>query len=257
VPLIGDAGGVGPIFERPIPFVVVERHVLGRVEAGDDDVQQAVVVEVVHDGAARLVEPVDADEVADVAELADVHLGVEKAIHRQQVLRIDFVRKLAECHVGHVQQPARLEVVGELFEVFGEMPDRQPRTGGVGVDRGRRDRDDAGTLAAALDAIVVLAPAEAGHTLVVDDGVKPVRGQVVRTLDVRPQPFQHPVRFLRFALVVQEAGPPDLPDDFVRAAESCHRQVRVELLQGLESGVLPHTGDLGQGGVGLPRGDVG
>ena len=48
--------------------------------AGDDDVEQAVVVEVVHDRAAGLVEAIDPHQMADVAELADVELGVEEAV---------------------------------------------------------------------------------------------------------------------------------------------------------------------------------
>ena len=68
---------------------------------------------------------------------------------------------LAQGHVGQVEQPADLEVVGELLEVLGEMPDRQPRAGGIGVDGGRGDRQDARALAAAHDAIVVLAAAQA------------------------------------------------------------------------------------------------
>ena len=51
---------------------------------------------------------------------------------------IDLLRILAEGHVGHVEQPADGEVVGELAEILGEMPDRQAGTGGVGVDGGRR-----------------------------------------------------------------------------------------------------------------------
>ena len=42
-----------------------------RVHAGEDEVQEVLVVEVVHDGFARLVQPIDADEVADVLEFAD------------------------------------------------------------------------------------------------------------------------------------------------------------------------------------------
>ena len=45
----------------------------------DDDVEQAVVVEIVHDRAAGLVEAIDPHEVADVPELADVELGVAES----------------------------------------------------------------------------------------------------------------------------------------------------------------------------------
>ena len=56
---------------------------------------------------------------------------------------VDLAGVLAQGHVGQVEQPADLEVVGEPLEVLGEMPDRQPGAVGLGVDGGRRDRQDA------------------------------------------------------------------------------------------------------------------
>ena len=145
------------------------------IERGDGEVEQAVVVEILHDRAAGLVEAVDPDQVADVAELADVELGLEESIQRDQEPGIDLVRIFAQGHVGQVEQPADLEVVGELLEVLGEMPDRQPGALGIGVDGGRRDRQDARALAPALDAVLVLAAPQGGHPLEVDDGVAPER----------------------------------------------------------------------------------
>ena len=108
------------------------------------------------------------DQVADVAELADVELGLAEAVERQQVPRIDLVGVLAQGHVGQVEQPADVEVVGELLEVLGEMLDRQPRAARVGVHGRRRDREDARAFAPAQDAVVVLAAAQRRHALEVD-----------------------------------------------------------------------------------------
>ena len=69
----------------------------------------------------------------------------------------------AQGHVSKVQEPADLEVVGILGEVLGEVLDRQPGARGVGVNGGRRDRQDAGALAAAHDAVVVFAAAHRGR----------------------------------------------------------------------------------------------
>ena len=65
--------------------------------------------------------------VADVAEPADVELGGEEPVEVEQEAGIDLVGVFAQGHVGQVQQPADLQVVGELLEVLGEMADRQPR----------------------------------------------------------------------------------------------------------------------------------
>ena len=67
---------------------------------------------------------------ADVAELADVELGVEEAIQIEiRNLGSTLSGIFAQGHVGQVEQPADLEVVGELLEVLGEMMDRQPGAG--------------------------------------------------------------------------------------------------------------------------------
>ena len=97
------------------------------------------------------------DQVADVAELADVELGLEEMIQRDQEPGIDLVGMFAQGHVGQVEQPADLEIVGELFEILGEMPDRQSGARGIGVDGGRDDRQDARALAPAHDAVLGLA----------------------------------------------------------------------------------------------------
>ena len=167
-------GLLGHVLERPVAAVAVEHHRHRVVPGREQDVEQAVVVEVVQDGPARLVEAVDADGCADVAEPADVELRLRPGVEPDQEPRIDLVRVFAERHVRDVQQPADLEVVGEDVEVLGEVLDRQPRALRHGVEGGRRDREDAGALAAAHDAVLGLAAAERGHALVVDDGVEPV-----------------------------------------------------------------------------------
>ena len=80
-----------------------------------------------------------------------------ESVERDQVPGIDLLGVFAQGHVGQVQEPADPQVVGELLEILGEMLDRQPGTGGIGVDGGRRDGEDARALAAAHDAIFGLA----------------------------------------------------------------------------------------------------
>ena len=76
--LIGDSRALAAIFKFAVAAVPIERHRLGGVVAGDDDVEEPVAVEVVHDRAAGLVEPVEPGFVALVAERADVEFGVEE-----------------------------------------------------------------------------------------------------------------------------------------------------------------------------------
>ena len=59
---------------------------------------------------------------ADVAEPADVEFGVEEPVEVQPEPGIDLVGVFAQGHVGQVQEPADLQVVGKLLEVLGEMP---------------------------------------------------------------------------------------------------------------------------------------
>jgi len=146
---------------------------VGGVDRGDGDVEQSVVVEILHDRASSLVESVDARQVADVPELTDVELRVAESIQRDPESRIDLPGMLAQGHVGQVEQPTDPQVFRENLEVFGEVADRQAGAGRVRVNGGRSDGEDARALPTAFDAIVVLTATHRGDTLEVNDGVEP------------------------------------------------------------------------------------
>ena len=112
----------------------------------------------------------------------------------------------AQGHVGQVEQPADLEVVGELLEVLGEMTDRQPGAGGIGVDGGGRDREDARALSPAHDAVVGLAAPQRGHSLEVDEGIAILLSQRLAFLDPGPRLLQDLVGAVRFSFVIEEDG---------------------------------------------------
>src|SRR5438309_808649 len=84
---------------RAVTQVAVDGHRGGWVVGDDDDVEQAVVVEVFHDGAALHVEAIDAGEMADVAEFANVEFGLEKSIEIDAEPGIDLVGKFTQGHV--------------------------------------------------------------------------------------------------------------------------------------------------------------
>ena len=98
------------------------------------------------------------------------------------------------------------EVVGELLEVLGEVPDRQPRAGRVRVDGGRRDRQDARALAPALDAVLVLAATQRRDPLEVDDRGKVLPRQAIVAFHQRPHLLQDLVAPFRLAFAVEEQG---------------------------------------------------
>src|SRR5262249_60988894 len=54
--LLRQARRLGALLEGAVPLVVVVGHRDGRVPAGNDDIEQAVVVEVLQNGPSRLVE---------------------------------------------------------------------------------------------------------------------------------------------------------------------------------------------------------
>ena len=104
--------------------------------------------------------------------------------------------------MSQVEQPADLEVVGELLQVLGEMLDRQARARRVGVNGGRCDGQDARAFPPAHDAIVVLTTTQRSDPLEVDDREEVFPPQTVIPLDQRPyflEDFVAPVR-LAFAL---------------------------------------------------------
>ena len=86
------------------PGVVEQIHGTRRIERRDRNVQQAVIVEVLHDGAARLSKLINSDQVPDIVELANVEFALAKVIvERNQEPRIDAVWILAQSHVSQVE----------------------------------------------------------------------------------------------------------------------------------------------------------
>src|SRR5206468_1947590 len=106
--LLAQARLVGDILEGAVSLVAVENNRLRRIPGTGDEIEVAVVIEVVHDRAAAAVEAIDPDEVANIAELADVELAVEETGEGNQVAWIDLMGVLAEGHVRQVEQPANL-----------------------------------------------------------------------------------------------------------------------------------------------------
>ena len=145
------------ILEGSVALVAVVRHRRIRSEASDDDVEQAVVVKILHDGPARRVEAVKTDKLPNFVKSANVKLRMEETVEVEPIRGIDAVGILTQRHVRQVEQPTDLEVVGKTPEVLGKVPDCQTRAGWIQMDGGRRYWDDARALSPAHDAVIIFA----------------------------------------------------------------------------------------------------
>ena len=192
------------------------------------------------------------DQVADVAELADVELRLAEAIQRDQVPGIDLAGMLAEGHVGQVEQPADLEVVGKLLEVLGEMPDRQARALGVGVHGGGGDGQDARALAPAMDAVLVLAAAQGGHSLEVNDAEMPWPVQRRPILDPGSHLLQELVGPVWLRFIVETRGLHEERDDRLLSGSLFLGQALVDPVDEQMARSPERVADLLEGGRGMP-----
>ncbi len=202
--LIGDSGLLGTVVKRRIALVAVVSHWRTGVERAHHDVEQAVIVEVFHDRSAGLVETIHAGEVAHVAELANIEFRIEEARDIEPEPRIYLIWVLAERHVCEIQQPADLEIVGELAEVFREMLDCEPRAGGIGVHGRGGYRQDAGTFAAAHDAVVVFTTPQGRYTLAINHRCQHGPRQPLVATDERAEVFKYLIALFGLAFVVEQ-----------------------------------------------------
>ena len=177
---------------------------------------------------------------------------LRKGSSETRYLGSTLVRIFAQRHVGHVEQPADVEVVGELLEVLGEMTDRQPRAGGVGVDGRRRDRQDARALAPAHHAVLGFAAAQRSHSLIIDDRVQSLFGQRIIFLDHRPRLLHNLVGAVRFVLIIEEQRFGDEQHDSIGLWHFRLGQVVVDLRNLSPAGVSPEIADFPQRRVPSP-----
>src|SRR5580658_3549612 len=64
--LLHQPRGFGSVLESPVALIPVKHHRFSRVHRGENQVEQAIVVEIIHDRATGLIEPIDADQMADI-----------------------------------------------------------------------------------------------------------------------------------------------------------------------------------------------
>ncbi len=132
------------------------------------------------------------------------------------------------------------------------MPDGQPRAGGVDMDGGRGDGQDAGAVAAAHQAVVVLAPPQPHHALEVDHrGQSRLRQRLV-ALDDRAHPLELAVGRHRLAFVTEQVELQVAQGHFRVAGEPGNGQPPVHGLDPPVTGPLPVGGELPQAGIRLP-----
>ncbi len=130
--------------------------------AGDDEVEEAVAVEVFHDSAAGVGGDVDAGFGGDVVEAAEGVLGAEEA-GGDEVCGRDVGGVAAELHLGDVEEPAGAGVVGIGGEERGVFADCALGTLGAVVHAGGVDGEEAGAGGVVGEAVLLLAEAEVGE----------------------------------------------------------------------------------------------
>ena len=162
--LIGEPGLLRDILEGAVASVAEQDRAALRVGGRHEDVEPAVAVEVVYHAATGhcLAPGIEPNAGRDVPHPTRVILRALESAQRQQGLRRDTFRILADRHVGDVQEPLDSQVLGPRLEISGEVPDGLARAGGPLVDGGGAEREDAARLVAAGHAVLDLAATERG-----------------------------------------------------------------------------------------------
>ena len=240
--LLGEASRLGSFLKRAIAPVAIKRQRLSRVHARHDQVEQAIVVEIVHNRPARQVQLIQTEDRCDVGKSPDIGLRFKRS-EREPILGRHFLGILAERHVGQVQQPARPGVVREILQILGEVANRLPRSFALLVDRRGEDRKDAARLALAFHAVFVLAEAECGHALQEDQRRK-LFLQARLLLDVVPDLSEDLARLHRLALVqVKKSNVHQCVEPLVES-EIALRQAFLNLLNAAITGMVIALGDV-------------
>jgi len=172
-----EAGFGGALGEGGVAVVDEEPELAGGTPGGGEDVEEAVVVEVVENDAAGEFIDIDAEGGGDVGEAFDVVVGFE-GLWWNEPAGGDFVGILAEGHVGDVEEPAGAEIAGEFFEERSELGDGGPGAGGELVDAAATNGEEAGVAVVVEEAVFLFADAEVGDGLEGLDAGEEVRGKV-------------------------------------------------------------------------------
>jgi len=116
--LIGNPGSFAAIFERSVTGITKDFQRLGGIERTDNNVQQSIIVIVIHDRSACLSQLIQPHQMAVIPEPPNVKFRFVEVVKRQQIGRINPIGVFAERHVGDIQQPTNIQIVGKLMEIF-------------------------------------------------------------------------------------------------------------------------------------------
>ena len=147
----------------PSPLLLIMRSGSHGSTTGDDDVEEAVVVEVVDDRAARGPDRVETERRRDVHEPADVLLGLERG-WRDEILLRHLSGYWPSVMVGDVEQPAHFEVLGVLARYFSKYSIACVEPGRVLRAAGSAEREDAHLGVVVVRAVLDLAAAKVRDT---------------------------------------------------------------------------------------------
>ena len=115
-----EPGLLGALGEGAVAVVVKEPQLIVQAPSRHHNVEKSVVIEILHDHAAREAFDVEADLGRDIGKSFDVVVR-RKELWVDQPLGRHLFRIFAERHVGNVQQPARAEIAGKFPEQLCEQ----------------------------------------------------------------------------------------------------------------------------------------
>ena len=149
----------GPVAEGPVRLLTVVAQGRAGVHAREHDVEASVAVEVVHHHPARTARSAQTEARSDVGKASRVFARGPGRRRDQPLLRHAFGVP-SEGHVGHVQEPAHLEIVRVLAEVALEPADSTLRARGLVVGAPSEDREDAALGIVIVQAVLQLAESQ-------------------------------------------------------------------------------------------------
>ena len=110
-----ESGFDGPIAERAVTNIPIQAKLAVGVPGGNHDIEQSVVVEIVHHDAAGQIVGGESDGAGYVWKALNVVVGFEN-LRVDEPLSWDARRIFPERHVSDVEEPAGAEIVRIALE---------------------------------------------------------------------------------------------------------------------------------------------
>ena len=153
--LVGETGFSGLVGESPVSVVMEKVHRLAGIVARGNNVEPAVILEIVDDHAGSHRKQIQPCLGSHIGEASDAFAGSERR-QRQQVFGRNAGGVFPERHISQVQQPFHFQIVGLPVEIFREILNGFRRAGGLRVTEIRTNGKYAPLTRMAINVVVHL-----------------------------------------------------------------------------------------------------